>query len=95
MLRLRNNKSVFIFCFSTPELKAQVSYSDRQLSVARLSVCPSVSKLDIFDFFSIKTAPILAKLGTSQPWKGGDSKLLKSRELLFSKGDNHKRVKIH
>jgi hypothetical protein len=30
------------FFFSSPELKAQVSYSDRPLSVVRLSVCPSV-----------------------------------------------------
>ena len=29
-------------CFSSPELKAQVSYSDRPLSVVRLSVRPSV-----------------------------------------------------
>jgi hypothetical protein len=28
--------------FSSPELKAQVSYSDRPLSGVRLSVCPSV-----------------------------------------------------
>jgi hypothetical protein len=41
----------FVFCkilwifgliFSSPELKAQVSYSDRLLSVVSLSVCPSV-----------------------------------------------------
>jgi hypothetical protein len=31
-----------ILVFSSPELKAQVSYSDRPLSVVRLSVCPSV-----------------------------------------------------
>jgi hypothetical protein len=30
------------YLFSSPELKAQVSYSDRPLSVVRLSVCPSV-----------------------------------------------------
>jgi hypothetical protein len=28
-----------MFVFSSPELKAQVSYSDRLLSVVRLSVC--------------------------------------------------------
>jgi hypothetical protein len=31
-----------IIIFSSPELKAQVSYSDRQLFVVRPSVCPSV-----------------------------------------------------
>jgi hypothetical protein len=30
------------YFFSSPELKAQVSFSDRPLSVVRLSVCPSV-----------------------------------------------------
>jgi hypothetical protein len=33
---------LFPFIFSSPELKAQVSYSDHLLSVVRLSVCPSV-----------------------------------------------------
>jgi hypothetical protein len=62
--------------FSSPELKAQVSYSDRPLSVVRLSVRPSVN-FYIFDFFSRTTGPILTKLGTNHPWGGGDSKLLK------------------
>jgi hypothetical protein len=29
----------FVAVFSSPEVKAQMSYSDRQLSVVRLSVC--------------------------------------------------------
>jgi hypothetical protein len=51
--------------FSSPELKAQVSYSDRPLSV-----CPSVRlsvNFYIFDFFSRTTGPILTKLGTNHP----------------------------
>jgi hypothetical protein len=57
--------------FSSPELKAQVSYSDRPLSVVRLSV-----NFYIFDFFSRTTGPILTRLGTNQQ-KSGDSKLFK------------------
>jgi hypothetical protein len=48
--------------FSSPELKAQVSYSDRLLS----AVCLSVN-FYIFDFFSRTTGPILTKLGTNHP----------------------------
>jgi hypothetical protein len=40
--------------FSSPELKAQVSYSDRRLSIVRLSVV----NFYIFDFFSRTTGPI-------------------------------------
>jgi hypothetical protein len=57
--------SVFLL-FSSPELKAQVSYSDRLLSVVRLSV-----NFYIFDFFSRTTGPILTKLGTNHPWGEG------------------------
>jgi hypothetical protein len=57
----------FPVLFSSPELKAQVSYSDRLLSVVRLSVYPSVN-FYIFDFFSRTTGPILTKLCTNHPW---------------------------
>jgi hypothetical protein len=50
--------------FSSPELKAQVSYSDRLLSVFRLSV-----NFYIFHFFCRTTGPILTKLGTNHPWE--------------------------
>jgi hypothetical protein len=43
--------------FNLPDLKAQVSYSDRSLSVVRLSV-----NFNIFDFFSRTTVPILTRL---------------------------------
>jgi hypothetical protein len=63
--------------FSSPELKAQVSYSDRPLSVCPsvcLSVCLSIRlfvNFYIFDFFSRTTGPILTKLGTNHPWGEG------------------------
>jgi hypothetical protein len=60
--------------FSSPELKAQVSYSDHPLSVVRLSVRPSVRlsvNFYIFDFFSRTTGPILTRLGTNHPWGEG------------------------
>jgi hypothetical protein len=46
---------------SSPELKSQVSYSDRMLSVVHLSV-----NFYIFDF-STTTWPILTRLGTNHP----------------------------
>jgi hypothetical protein len=59
-------------CFSSPELKVQVSFSDRWLSVVRLSVRPSVLRLsvrllDIFDFFSRTAGTIVTKVGTNHP----------------------------
>ena len=56
---------------SSPELKAQVSFSDRPVSVVRPSVCPSVTNSHIFIFFSRTTAPISVKLGTKHPWVKG------------------------
>jgi hypothetical protein len=64
--------------FSSPELKAQVSFSDHLLSVimqsVRLSVYPSIHpsvNFSIFDFFSRTTGPISAKLCTNHPWGRG------------------------
>jgi hypothetical protein len=59
-----------VFFFSSPELKAQVSYSDSLLSVVCLSVRLSVH-FYIFDFFSRTTGPILTRLGTNHPWVKG------------------------
>jgi hypothetical protein len=68
---MRRTASVRLQCtlrcvFSSPELKAQVSYSDRLLSVVRPSVHLSVN-FYIFDFFSRTTGPILTKFGTNHP----------------------------
>jgi hypothetical protein len=76
-IMVKNKRLVNIF--SSPELKAQVSYSDHLLSVVRLSVrlsvCLSVRLLSvnfyIFDFFSRTTGQILTKLGTNHPWGEG------------------------
>ena len=65
--------------FSSPELKTQVSFSDRLSSVflsvrlyVRLSVCLSVCKLFLFfDFFSRTPGPISTKLGTKHTWLKG------------------------
>jgi hypothetical protein len=43
---------------SSPELKAQVSFSDRLQSVIHLPIC-------LLDFFSRTTWPILTRLGTN------------------------------
>jgi hypothetical protein len=38
----RHIEALYAFVFSSPELKVQVSFSDRPLSGVRLSVCLSV-----------------------------------------------------
>jgi hypothetical protein len=55
---------------SSPELKAQVSFSDSLLSVVLLSVRLSVN-FYIFYFFSRTTGPILTRIGTNYPWAKG------------------------
>jgi hypothetical protein len=80
--------------FSSSELKAQVSYSDRLLSVVCLSVRLSVN-FYIFDFFSRTTGPILTKLGTNHPWGEGIQVCSNKGDYPSSRGDNSKRVKIH
>jgi hypothetical protein len=56
--------------FSSTELKAQVSFSDRPLSSVRMSVRLSVN-FYILDFFSRTTGPIFTRLGTNHPWVKG------------------------
>jgi hypothetical protein len=88
------------FCalvFSSPELKAQVSYFYRLLSVV-LSVltfvCPSVN-FYIFDFFSRTTGPILTKLGTNHPWREGIQVCSNEGDCPSPRGDNSKTIRIH
>jgi hypothetical protein len=79
-----------MFIFSSPELKAQVSFPDHPLFGVCLSVCPSVS-FYIFGFFSRTTGPILTKLGTNHPWVEG---FVHTKEIaVLQGGDNSKRVK--
>jgi hypothetical protein len=80
--------------FSSPELKAQVSYSDRPLSVVRPSVRLSVN-FYIFDFFSRTTGPILTRLGTNHPWGEGIQVCSNEGDCPSSRGDNSETVKIH
>ena len=55
----------FPVVFCSPELKAQVSFSDCLLFVIRLSVC--LWTFPIFVFFSRSTGPISIKDGTKHP----------------------------
>jgi hypothetical protein len=81
-----------VFC--SPELKAQVSFSDhRQLSSVRLSVCPSVN-FYIFDFFSRTAGSILTRLGTNHPWVKGIQVCSKEGDSFSPRGNNGERVKI-
>jgi hypothetical protein len=83
--------------FSSPELKAQVSYSDRRLSV-RLTVCLSVRpsvNFYIFDFFSRTTGPILTRLGTDHLWGKGFQVCSNEGDCSSPRGDNSKSIKIH
>ena len=73
---------------SSPELKAQVSFSDRFSD--RLSV-----NFFIFDFFSITTGPILTKLGTKHPWVKQIQVCSNEGPFPFPRGDNCKIVKLH
>jgi hypothetical protein len=78
-----------ITIFSSPELKAQVSFYDRLLSVVRLSV-----NFYIFDFFSRTTEPILTRLGTIHLWGEGIQVCSNEGDCSSPRGDNSKRVKI-
>jgi hypothetical protein len=78
---------------SSPELKAQVSFSDRLLSGVRLFVRPSVN-FYIFDFFSRTVGPILTRLGTNHPWVKGIQVCSMEGDSTSPRGDNSKRVKI-
>jgi hypothetical protein len=53
--------------FSSPELKAQVSFSDHLLSVICLTSNVCLLDFYIFNFFSRTAGPILTKVGTNHP----------------------------
>jgi hypothetical protein len=97
-----NHSTELVVIFSSPELKAQVSFSDHRLSVVRLSVYPSIClsvypsvNFYIFDFFSRTTGPILTRLGTNHPWGEGIQVCSNEGDHLSPRGDNSKRVKMH
>jgi hypothetical protein len=70
--------------FRSPELKAQVSYSDRRLSVVRLSV-----NFYIFDFFSRTTGPNSTRLGTNHPWVEGFQVCANEGDRPSARGDKN------
>ena len=72
--------------FSSPELKAQVSFSDNFLSV----VC--LSTFHIFIFFSRTTGPISIKLGTNHPWLKGILVYSNQGPDISPRGDNYKKA---
>ena len=81
--------------FSSPELKAQISFSDPLLSVICLSVCPSVCKLFTFSSSSQETTrPISTKLGTKHPWVLGIQVCSNEGPSPFLNGDNKEIGKI-
>jgi hypothetical protein len=95
-IKEKNSSDFLLSFFSSPELKAQVSYSDRLLSVVRLSVCLSVCvNFYIFDFFSRTTGPLLTRLGTNHPWVEGIQVCSNEGDSPSPRGDNSERVKIH
>ena len=76
--------------FSSPELKAQVSFSDQLSSVVCLSVClsfcPFVCKLFTF---SSSSGQISTKLGTKHPWGKGIQFSSNEGPRPFPRGDNY------
>ena len=79
------------FLFSSPELKAQVSFSDC-LSFVCLSVSLSVN-FSNFRFFSRSIGPISTKLGTKHPWVEGIQVCSNEVPYPFPTGDNSENIK--
>jgi hypothetical protein len=75
--------------FSSPELKAQVSFSDRPLSI----IC--LLNIYIFDFFSRTTGPISTKLGRKHLLVKGIQVSSNDDDRPFPMGDNGKNAKIY
>ena len=63
---------IYIWVFySSPEPKAQVSFSDQNLSVIRCHRCFRCRKLFTFSSSSPEPGPVSTKLGTNHPWVKG------------------------
>ena len=86
--------------FSSPELKAQVSFSDHLSTVVCLSIHPSVRpsvrlsvcKLHIFIFFSNTTWSIQQNLTQSIPWCRGFKFVQRKGH---ARGDNWEIIKLN
>ena len=83
--------------YSSPELKAEVSFSDRLLSVVCLSVCLFVrlKTFHIFNFFSKTTWPISTKHATKHPWVKEIQVCSNEGSRPFPRGDNTENVKLY
>ena len=89
--------------FSSPELKTQVSFSDRLSSVClsvclsvRPSVCPSVCKFLLFlTIFSLTTRPISITHGRKHSWVQGIQVCTNEGPRPFPRGDYFEIVKTH
>jgi hypothetical protein len=81
--------------FSSPDLKAQVSYSDRLLSVVRLSVCLSVCKLLHFRILLQNHWSNFNQIWQKLSLGEGIQVWSNEGYCHSSRGDNSKRVKIH
>ena len=80
------------FFFSSPELKAQVSFSDRLSSVVCLSVC----KLFLFSTSSQEPlGQFQTKLGTKHPWVKGIQFCSNEGPCPLPRGDHCEIAKIH
>ena len=95
-----NNFHSFFRFFSSPELKAQVSFSDHLSSVVCPSVCLSVC-LSICKLFTFSTSSP-EPLGQFQPnlaqsilWREGFNFLQMKGPRPFPRGDNYEIRKIH
>jgi hypothetical protein len=89
---------LFVFV-SSPELKAQVSFSDRPLSGVRLSVRPSVC-LSVCKLLHFRLLLQNRWANFNQTWHKsslgeGNSSFSKEGDIPSPRGDNSKRVKIH
>ena len=93
----------WINCFyiSSPEPKAQVSFSDQNLSVVRRGCCRSrcCCSCKLFTFSSsspeLMIEPISTKHGTKHPWVKGIQICSIDGPCPFPWGDNYEIVKIH
>jgi hypothetical protein len=83
-----------LLVFSSSELKVQVSYSDRPLSV-RLFVCPSVCKLLHFRLLLHNHWANFNQTWHKLSLSEGILNCSNEGDCPSPRGDNHKRVKIH
>ena len=80
---------------SSLEPKAQVSFSDHNLSVVRRCRCRLWHCRKLFIFSSCSPEPISTKLGTKHSWVKGTQFCSSEGPGLFPRGGNYEIAKIH